>query len=107
MQIRASGDRGVIQMDVCHAIQVLKRLGKGKKTIARGLRISKTTVKRYWDRNIPPAYIRGPQEKMLDPYAPQIQAMIGQKFIGTRIFHELGQLGYMGSNHRCLSPLAA
>jgi transposase len=97
MQIRASGDRGVIQMDVWHAIQVLKRLGKGKKTIARELKISKTTVKRYWDRNIPPAYIRGPQEKMLDPYASQIQAMIGQKFIGTRIFHELGQMGYTGS----------
>ena len=84
-------------MDVWHAIQVLKRLGKGKKTIARELKISKTTVKRYWDRNIPPAYIRGPQEKMLDHYASQIQAMIGQKFIGTRIFHELGQMGYTGS----------
>ncbi len=42
-------------MDVWHAIQVLKRLGKGKKTIARELRISKTTVKRYWDQNTPPA----------------------------------------------------
>jgi len=84
-------------MDVWHAIQVLKRLGKGKKTIARELRISKTTVKRYWDQNTPPAYTRGPQEKMLDPYAPQIQAMIDRKFIGTRIFNELGQKGYTGS----------
>jgi len=84
-------------MDVWHAIQVLKRQGKGKKTIARELKISKTTVKRYWDQNTPPAYIRGPQEKMLDSYAPQIQAMLDQKFIGTRIFNELGQTGYTGS----------
>ena len=84
-------------MDIWHAIQVLKRLGKGKKTIARGLRISKTTVKRYWDQNTPPAYTRDPQEKMLDPYAPQIKEMIDQKFIGTRILHELGQMGYTGS----------
>lgn len=84
-------------MDVWHAIQVLKRLGKGKKTIARELRISKTTVKRYWDQNTPPAYTRDPQEKMLDPYAPQIKEMIDQKFIGTRIFHLLGQMGYTGS----------
>ena len=82
-------------MDVWHAIQVLKRQGKGKKTIARELKISKTTVKRYWDQNTPPAYIRGPQEKMLDSYAPQIQAMLDQKFIGTRIFNELGQTADM------------
>ncbi len=84
-------------MDVWHAIQVLKRLGKGKKTIARELRISKTTVKRYWDQKTPPTYTRGPQEKMLDPYGPQIKEMIYQKFIGTRIFNELGRMGYTGS----------
>jgi len=69
----ASGDRGVIAMEIWQTIQVLKRQGRGKKSIARELRISRTTVKRYWDQNSPPAYKREPQEKMLDPYAPKIK----------------------------------
>ena len=50
-------------MDAWYAIQVWKRLGKGKKIIGRELMISKTTVKRYWDQKTPPAYTRGSQEK--------------------------------------------
>jgi transposase len=84
-------------MEIWQTIQVLKRQGRGKKSIARELRISRTTVKRYWDQNSPPAYKREPQEKMLDPYAPQIKEMIANNFIGTRIFNEIGQMGYMGS----------
>ena len=34
---------------------------------------------------------------MLNPYSPQVKGMIDQKFTGTRIFHELGQMGYTGS----------
>lgn len=84
-------------MEEWHAIQVLKRQGHGKKTIARQLGISKNTVKRHWNCKSPPAYQRAASEKMLDPFAPQIKEMVGKQFIGTRIFQELNELGYTGS----------
>lgn len=84
-------------MEEWHAIQVLKRQGHGKKAIARQLGISKNTVKRYWNRQAPPAYQRAAAAKMLDPYASRIKEMVGQQFIGTRIFQELIDMGYTGS----------
>jgi transposase len=80
-----------------HAIQVLKRQGHGKKAVARQLKISRNTVKRYWDSQAPPSYRRAATMKKLDPYAPQIREMMAKRFIGTRIFQELRQLGYTGS----------
>jgi len=84
-------------MEEWHAIQVLKRQGHGKKAVARQLGISRNTVKRHWDCLAPPSYQRAPQEKLLDVYMAQIKDMIDQRFIGTRIFQELRQLGYTGS----------
>lgn len=84
-------------MEEWHAIQVLKRQGHGKKAIARQLGISKNTVKRYWNRQTPPAYRRANPVKLLDPYGPQINEMVNQQFIGTRIFQELIAMGYTGS----------
>jgi len=93
----ASEVRRVISLEEWHAIQVLKRQGHGKKAVARQLRISRNTVKRYWDCPTPPAYQRPAPAKMLDSYAPQIREMMAKRFIGTRIFHELTSLGYAGS----------
>ncbi len=80
-------------MEQWHTIQVLKRQGLKKKAIARQLGLSKNTVKRYWNRQSPPAYRRAAPEKLLDPFAPQIKEMVGQQFIGTRIFQELTARG--------------
>lgn len=84
-------------MEEWHAIQVLKRQGHGKKAVARQLGIARNTVKRHWDCQGPPAYQRSLQKKLLDAYTPQIKDMIDRRFIGTRIFQELLQLGYTGS----------
>ena len=84
-------------MEVWHDIQVLKRQGLKKKAIARKLKISKNTVKRYWHRLVPPKYQRQAVAKRLDPFSPQIQEMLQQRFIGTRIYEELTKLGYTGS----------
>ncbi len=54
-------------------------------------------MKRYWKRLSPPIYQRSPAEKLLDPYALQINKIVGQQFIGTRIFQELTGMGYTGS----------
>ncbi len=45
-------------MEEWHAIQVLKRQGHGKKAVARPLKISRKTVKRYGDSLAPPSYRR-------------------------------------------------
>ncbi len=87
----------MIFLEEWHAIQVLKRLGHGKKAIARQLGISRNTVKRHWHCNSPPAYQRARSEKILDPFAAQTKEMVGKKFIGSRIFQELTKLGYTGS----------
>jgi transposase len=89
--------RRVISVEEWHAIQVLKRQGHGKKAVARQLKISRNTVKRYWDSQAPPSYQRPAPVKMLDPYVPQVREMMAKRFIGTRIFHELTSLGYTGS----------
>jgi transposase len=84
-------------MEEWHAIQVLKRQGHGKKAVARQLKISRNTVKRYWDSQAPPSYQRAAPVKRLDSYALQIKEIMAKRFIGTRIFHELTILGYAGS----------
>jgi transposase len=93
----ASEVRRVITVKEWHTIQVLKRQGVKKKAIAWELGISKNTVKRYWKRQSPPQYQRVPAEKLLDSYSFQIKEMVGQQFIGTRIFQELTGMGYTGS----------
>ena len=84
-------------MEVWHDIQALKRQGLKKKAIARELKISKNTVKRYWHSRSLPKYQRQAAEKKLDPFARQIQQMVQQRFIGTRIYEELIKVGYTGS----------
>lgn len=48
----------MISADVWKQIKEMKRQGKGKKTIARELGISRNTVRRYWDSESPPKYKR-------------------------------------------------
>ncbi len=48
----------MISVDVWKQIKEMKRQGKGKKTIARELGISRNTVRRYWDSDSPPKYKR-------------------------------------------------
>ncbi|MFP3869076.1 MAG: IS21 family transposase, partial [Desulfobacteraceae bacterium] len=84
-------------MEVWHTIQVWPRQGRSMRSIARELGNSRNTVKRYGDNQIPPRYVRQSPGRRLDHYVDRIQAMRAQKFIGTRIFHELRQLGYTGS----------
>lgn len=96
-QHEASEVRRLISVEVWHDIQVLKRQGLKKKAIARKLKISKNTVKRYWHRLVPPKYQRQAAAKGLDPFSLQIQEMVQQRFIGNRIYEELTKLRYTGS----------
>ena len=48
----------MISMEVWHTIQVLQRQGRSMRSMARELGISRNTIKRYWDNQIPPRYVR-------------------------------------------------
>ncbi|MBW1987478.1 MAG: IS21 family transposase, partial [Deltaproteobacteria bacterium] len=45
-------------MEVWHTIQVFQRQGRSMRSMARELGISRNTIKRYWDNQIPPRYVR-------------------------------------------------
>jgi len=78
-------------------VKALKLQGISIKKIARKLKLSKNTVKKYLRSPEPPQFKAREYEKLLDPYAEQVNIMLGKKYIGTRIYNELLRLGYTGS----------
>lgn len=89
-------------------VKALKAQGASIKKIARKLKLSKNTVKKYLRSPEPPQFKPREYEKLLDPYADQITTMLEKHFIGTRIFNELLRIGYTGSLasvHRYISDI--
>jgi transposase len=67
------------------------------KQIARRLKISRNTEKKYLKSSDPPRFEARDYTKKSDPYMDEIKGMIKNKFIGTRIHEELLTLGFTGS----------
>lgn len=78
-------------------IKVLKVQGVSIKKIARKLKLSKNTVRKYLRSPEPPHFKSREYERLLDPYEETIKEMLEKKYIGTRIYNELFQKGYTGS----------
>lgn len=78
-------------------VKALRQQGYHVKQIARRLKISKNTVKKYLRSSDPPAFQSREYTKKSDPYMGEIKAMIKKGFIGTRIYEELIALGFTGS----------
>lgn len=78
-------------------VKVLGKQGMPVKEIARRLKISKNTVKKYLRSSSPPVFKVREYEKVLDKYGDEIREMSDKKYIGTRIFNELCAKGYEGS----------
>ena len=78
-------------------VKVLAQQGESIKKIARRMKISKNTVRKYLRDESPPALKVRKYEKALDAYKDDIYAMVEKKYIGTRIFNELLSKGYTGS----------
>jgi transposase len=78
-------------------VKALRARGVSIKKIARKLKVSKNTVKKYLRSPEPPQFKAREYEKLLDPYEEAINEMLGKKYIGTRIYNELLQRGYSGS----------
>lgn len=78
-------------------VKALEVQGESIKKIARKLKLSKNTVRKYLRSPEPPQFKAREYERLLDPYEETIKEMLGKKYIGTRIYNELIQIGYRGS----------
>lgn len=78
-------------------VKALRQQGYHVKQIARRLKISKNTVKKYLKSSDPPEFQSREYTKKSDPYTGEIKAMIKKGYIGTRIYEELTAAGFTGS----------
>ena len=79
-------------------IRILKDQGFSISEIARGLGISRTTVRRYLKSGKVPQYHRDPAGSMIEPYLPLVREMIDQHNLSAvRIYEELREKFFKGS----------
>ena len=78
-------------------VKRLKAEGFGIKVIAKKLKLSKNTVKKYLKSNMPPVFNKPARQSGLIAFKTEIEDMLKNEFIGTRIYNELKKLGYEGS----------
>jgi len=80
-----------------HKIKTMRENGSSIKGIARKLKISKNSVRKYLRSSEPPKFNAREYEKKIDPYEEQINEMFEKNYIGTRIYEEIQEIGYNGS----------
>jgi len=78
-------------------VKVMRSNGVSIKGIARRLKISKNTVRRYLRDPSPPVFKGRRHDRALDAYEEEILGMMKNRYIGTRIYEELKMKGYEGS----------
>ena len=78
-------------------VKAMNAQGIGIKKIARTLKISKNTVRKYLRSNLPPEFHPRDYTRIIDPYVDDIKEMIQKGYIGTRIHEELTAMGFNGS----------
>ncbi|MBU3931022.1 MAG: IS21 family transposase [Proteobacteria bacterium] len=78
-------------------VKVMRSNGISIKGIARRLKISKNTVRRYLRDPSPPVFKARKHDRVLDTYEEEILGMMKNRYIGTRIYEELKGKGYEGS----------
>ena len=89
-------------------VKTLRVQGVSIKKIARKLKLSKNTVRKYLRSDDPPEFKAREYELKLDSYQDQAKQMHSKGYIGTRIFDEVVKLGYEGSLstvHRFISGI--
>ena len=78
-------------------VKVMRSNGVSIKGIARQLKISKNTVRRYLRNLSPPVFKGRKHDRALDVYEKEILGMVENRYIGTRIYEELKAKGFGGS----------
>jgi transposase len=78
--------------------RLFHREGLTRRAIARRLRMSRTTVIRLLALKQPPRYERAPRPSLVDPFAAEIRAMLGEdaSVPATVICERLRRVGYGG-----------
>ena len=87
----------MISMYKWQQVKALRAKGVSIKKIARKLKLSKNTVRKYLRSPDPPQFKARQYEKMLNEYEDKVNEMLEKRYIGTRICSELIGVGYKGS----------
>lgn len=87
----------MISMYKWQQVKVLRAKGLSIKKIARQMKLSKNTVRKYLRSSEPPKFKARQYEKMLREYEDKTKEMLKKGYIGTRIYNELVVMGYKGS----------
>ena len=79
-------------------VRSLRDRGMGVRCIARELRLSRNTVRRYLRDPAAPESPARPERPnaQLEPFQHDIETMLSQELIGSRILAELRKQGYRG-----------
>jgi transposase len=89
-------------MELWMEIRSLQAGGHSIRSIARELHVSRNTVRRVLRGGSSKSKKKGRDRfSRLLPFKNEIEGMLGQELIGTRILHELRRMGYTGGR----SPL--
>ena len=87
----------MISMYKWQRVKVLQSQGKGIKEIARCVKLSRNTVRKYMRSAEPPRFKKREYKRILNGFDSEIMEMLSKGYIGTRIYDELVELGYKGS----------
>ena len=89
-------------------VKALRTQWESIKKIARQMKLSKNTVRKYLRGSEPPFFKVRQYESLLDQHEEAVKEMLEKDYIGTRICNELQQVGYTGSLstvHRYISGI--
>ena len=78
-------------------VKALRAQGFHVKQIAKRLKLSRNTVRKYLRSTEPPEFHAREYMRKSDPFINDIKGMIKKEYIGTRIHEELIKLGFTGS----------
>ncbi len=70
-------------------VKTLRAKGVSIKKIARKLKISKNTVRKYLRSSEPPLFKARQYERLLDQYKETIEGMIEKHYIGTSVIFRI------------------
>jgi len=91
------GGKEMVSMYLWQKIRTMQENRQGIKAIARTLKLSRNTVKKYLRSTEPPVFKKREYALKIAPYEDKIVEMVRKKYIGTRIYEELVAEGYRGS----------
>ncbi len=90
-------------------IMQLKKQGLSKRAIAKRLKVSRDTVRKYWDSEHLEKGIYGPRAKLIDPHSDYITGRLDKypELSASQLFDEIKARGFEGSERTVRRYVAA